>query len=88
MQVKDIHDVEMLAHRVKEELGLAFHPDDPFEDYIYLDSGKPVYSDKAATLLTVLIEQAFEICQKEKKDIYALMGRIIVKDTFFHSMFD
>ena len=42
-QVKTIDDVKIFFNELKEE-GLNFHPDDPMQDYIYIDTGLQFYS--------------------------------------------
>lgn len=78
-KISTLTDVKTFASILKEELGLGFHPDDPFEDYFSIGTGELTYKPEEARLRNELIEQAFGVCQKEGKDIYELTGRIIVK---------
>ena len=87
-KISTLSDVEMFAALIKDELGLGFHPDDPFEDYINIETGEQTYSAEDARLRNELIEQAFDVCDKQGKDIYETMGRIIVKGTPQEGMFD
>lgn len=87
-KINTISAVKRLAHQLKRELGLGFHPDDPFEDYINIQTGKSIYSPEQAKLRNMLIQQAFDTCEKENADIYLIMGRIIVRGTPFKNCFN
>jgi hypothetical protein len=87
-QISNLADVEKLAGCLKAELGLGFHPDDPFEDYINIETKEPIYTPEQARLRNDLMNQAFLICERENVDIYETTGRIIVKDTPMEGMFD
>lgn len=55
-----------------KKLGLGFHPDTRFEDYIEFKSGKRTYTNKEAKLLDERMERVFE----EVKDPYAIAEKI------------
>ena len=87
-KISTLKDVTYLAEILKVEIGLGFHPDDPFEDYINIKTGEATYKPEKAQLRNDLIEQAFNICRKKNKDIYEVKGRIIVRGTPQEGMFD
>ena len=87
-KISTLTDVEAFAAILKEEIGLGFHPDDPFEDYINIETKEAIYTPDQARLRNELIEQAFDVCEKEGLDIYETTGRIIVKGTPMEGMFD
>ena len=53
-------------------LDLAWHPDNPFQDYINRETGKPTFTSSEAENLNRAMEQAFDICSKAKVDIYEM----------------
>ena len=54
-----------------KDLGLSFHPDDPFELFID-DNGERVFDDEAATILDARMDECFEVCEKANVDIYSI----------------
>lgn len=87
-KIENLDGVIKFAEDLKKELGLGFHPDDPFENYIDVGTTQPVYTEEESKLRNELIGQAFDVCERENVEIYAVMGRVIVKGTQFENMFD
>lgn len=58
-----------------KKLGLGFHPDTRFEDYVELKSDKRTYTDKEAKLLNERMERVF----KEVKDPYIIAEKICIE---------
>ena len=58
-------------------LGMGFHPDNDFADYIKEDGEKAFSSDEAKTLYE-MTNKCFDICEKQNADIYALALDIIM----------
>ena len=87
-KIESISDVKQFAKLLKAELGLGFHPDDPFEDYINFQTREFTYSPKEAKLRNELIDQSFQVCTREQVDIYSVMGKVIVKGTPFKNCFE
>jgi hypothetical protein len=59
-----VHDTESAVRFIKwcvEEIGLGYHPDTPFADYVDGD-GRPSFSAADATRLEELANRAFEFC--------------------------
>ena len=54
-----------------KDLGLSFHPDDPFELFID-DNGERVFDDEAAAILDTRMDECFEVCEKANVDIYSI----------------
>ncbi len=54
-----------------KDLGLSFHPDDPFELFID-DNGERVFDDEAAAILDARMDECFEVCEKANVDIYSI----------------
>lgn len=79
-QIKSVADVEQFAKLLVEE-GSNFHPDDDFTEYVNYKTGEPTYTPEEAEHRNSLIEQAFEVCEKEEQDIYSVMQRIMLIET-------
>ena len=54
-----------------KDLGLSFHPDDPFELCID-DNGERVFDDESASILDARMDECFEVCEKANVDIYSI----------------
>ena len=55
-----------------KDLGLSFHPDDPFELFIDANTGERVFDDEAAAILDARMDECFEVCEKANVDIYSI----------------
>ena len=51
-------------------LGMGFHPDNDFADYIK-ENGEKIFSDDEAKTLNETTNKCFAICEKQNADIYA-----------------
>lgn len=60
---------------------LNFHPDTPFEDYVYYDTNDRVYSDESAASLNAIMDRCFEI----KEDVYEI-GLEVFKEYVYPEM--
>lgn len=79
--ITDLEEVKSFFISLIEEENLNFHPDEDFNNYINLDSKLPTYTDEEAMRLNGLLEKCFEICEKERIDIYNLSMEIFLKKT-------
>ena len=79
--IKTIEDVKIFLNELHAE-GLNFHPDDPFEDYINMETKEPLYSEEEANLRNDLINQAFDVCERDGADIYELSIEIFMADFY------
>ena len=61
-----VHDHESAVSFIQwcvEEIGLGYHPDTPFADYVCLDgSGQATFSQAEAARLQELSHRAFQFC--------------------------
>lgn len=73
-------DVEAFAKQLIDE-GVSFHPDDDFNDYIFFKENKPCYTKQEAEIRNNLMQQCFEVCEKERTDIYSVMLEVTLKET-------
>lgn len=76
--INSISDVEQFAKHLAQVENLSFHPDDDFMDY-FNNSKQPMYTPEEATLRNKLMRDCFEVCEKEKVDIYGMMLNILYK---------
>lgn len=61
---------------VKDELGLGFHPDTPFGDYVCIETGERAFTDGKALLLNEESGKMFELCELAGLDIYEITGDV------------
>jgi hypothetical protein len=78
--IQTIDDVKSFARQIIAE-GTSFHPDDDFNDYVNFDDKKPCYSKQDADFRNALMNNCFNICEKEGKDIYDVMLEVTLIET-------
>lgn len=71
-KILTIEDVKYFAKQLTAE-GLSFHPDDDFKDYINFANNKPSYTNEEAEIRNELMNECFDVCEKEGLDIYEIM---------------
>ena len=78
--IQTMQDVEQFLRYVIEPnglaLGMGFHLDDNFSDYIK-ENGEKVFSNEEAKALNETTNKCFAICEKQNADIYAFALNII-----------
>jgi hypothetical protein len=79
-QINNSEDVALFAKQLVIDESLNFHPDDDFNDYVK-DNGEPCYTTLEAEFRNLLMEQCFEVCEREGKDIYCLMMDVFLVET-------
>jgi hypothetical protein len=72
--INSISDVEQFAKHLVQVEKLSFHPDDDFKDYV-TNSNQPFYTTQEAELRNKLMNDCFEVCEREKVDVY----RVVLK---------
>ena len=80
-EITNTEDIKTFFEELLAE-GLNFHPDDPFEDYINYETKEPTYTEEEAALRNHLLEQAFDVCDRERHDIYELCIEIFMRDFY------
>lgn len=65
-------DVETFFHHIVNERKVNFHPDDMFEEYIDLKTKEPTFTPSECEPYNHLMEEAFEVCEKEGVDIFSI----------------
>ena len=83
-QIENLIDVVHFFEHLLYEKELSYHPDDDFSDYVNTMDDSPSFTDGEVRLYNRLMDQCFDICEKEKMDIYSIglasMRRIIKPD--------
>jgi hypothetical protein len=75
--INSIEDVKAFAEHLVRVEKLSFHPDDDFKDYVKLNNQEAFYSEEEANLRNKLMNECFEVCEKEGVEIYELMLPIL-----------
>ena len=79
-EIQTMQDVEQFLRYAIESnwlaLGMGFHPDDDFSDYMK-DNGERLFSDNEAKALNEMTNKCFAICEKQNADICAFALNII-----------
>ena len=71
-EIKSINDVEAFFKHLLENESLNFHPDEDFRNYIHLETKLPSYSIEEAELRNKLMQDCFNVCEREGTDIYKI----------------
>jgi hypothetical protein len=74
--INTISDVEQFAKHLVQVEKLSFHPDDDFKDYV-TNSNQPFYTTQEAELRNKLMNDCFEVCEREKVDVYGVLLKAI-----------
>ena len=81
-KIENLQDVENVLRYVIEpqglSIGMGFHPDDDFCDYVK-NNGERAFSDEDAATLNKYINDCFTICEQNNADIYEI-GLDILKE--------
>jgi len=80
--IQTINDVKAFAKHLVQVEKLSFHPDDDFKDYINIETDEPFYTEEEALFRNKLISDCFEVCNKEKVEIYEILLPIIQEPIF------
>lgn len=71
-RIETVEDVKEFFEVLHNKYKLAFHPDDPFEDYVSIESGTPTFTNGEAIYLNEVMNQCFEVCEKNDVEIYSI----------------
>jgi hypothetical protein len=63
--------IEFFKHLIYD-IGVNFHPDDSFHDYINNETKEPTMDSEEADKYDALMEDCFKVCDNNEKDIYTL----------------
>ncbi len=70
-RITSVNDVKDFFHHLVNERKVNFHPDDRFEDYVPED-GVPSFSQEECAIYNHLMDESFDVCEKNGADIYAI----------------
>ena len=79
-EITNTKHVEAFAVQLFEE-GVSFHPDNDFNNYIVTKTDNPFYTKDEAEIRNELMNQCFEVCQKDGISIYDVMSEVLLKET-------
>lgn len=77
--INSIKDVETFFNKLILEESLNFHPDEDFRNYVHVDTGLPSYTEEEAELRNLLMQEAFEVCDRESVEIYQIGIQLLFK---------
>jgi hypothetical protein len=60
---------------------VSFHPDDDFSDYVYFKVNKSCNTKEEAEKRNSIMQQYFEVCEKNGLNIYSLVFDLTLKET-------
>lgn len=76
--INNVDDVRKFFHYIVEDRNVNFNPDDMFEDYM-LSDGTTAFTPEECEIYNRLMEESFDICEKEEFDIYEIGLDILKK---------
>ena len=74
-KIETIQDVRDFAEYLRVVECVQICPDDSFLEYVNYATYKQTYTIEEADKRDKLMEQCFEVCEREKVDIYELLSR-------------
>lgn len=80
MTLQDINtdqDVQKFFEHIVYDLGINFHVDTPFSNYVYNYNDKPCFTKKEALRLQIMMERCDFICSRENVDIYEIALNVL-----------
>ena len=78
-KIATIDDVEEFFNHLVSERNLNFHPDDRFEDYVSCGDGSNTFSHEECSVYNRLMDESFDVCEKNGVDIYAIGFELMQK---------
>ena len=73
-RIETIQDVKDFAEYIKVVDNAAISPSDSFSEYANYKTLEPTYTKDEAEARDKLMEQCFEVCDREGVDIYELLN--------------
>ena len=71
--IETLEDVQNFAKYLYCDRGVAFHPDDDFTEYENHETHEPTFTAQEASMFNRLMEQCFDVCERNGKDLYEVM---------------
>ena len=72
--ITTVEEVKSFFDHIVNELGINFHPDDDFKDYVCYETGERTMDDIQAKLYNRLMDEAFDVCGEE---VYEIGGELL-----------
>lgn len=85
--ISSIEEVKAFASYLINDLDVNFHPDNDFADYICMGTGEPTFTDNEAVIGNRLMDECFEVCEKDGIDIYEYLFPIL-ENRIFNNSYD
>lgn len=77
--ITTIQDVKDFANYLVNVEHVNFNSDEDFRNYISYETLQPTYSEAEAVKRNNLMEQCFNVCERDNTDIYEVMGEYLIK---------
>ena len=71
-KIATVDDVKEFFHYLVFERRVEFHPDDRFEDYVTRENYQNTFSSDECAVYNRLMDESFEVCKKNRVDIYVM----------------
>ena len=71
-EIKTPLDVAKFFYWIVFEVGINFHPDDSFKDYVNYVTKEPTFTSEQADYYDEVMEKCFKVCKKKHRDIYQI----------------
>lgn len=71
-KIESVENVVKFFQHLAYEKKLSFHPDDDFKEYVYYTDQRPFFTDEEVPIYNKLMDQCFDVCQKNNADIYGI----------------
>lgn len=75
--INSIDDVTAFASYLINDLGINMHPDNDFAEYICYETRERTFTEEEAAIGNRLMDECFEVCEKNGVDIYELLFPLI-----------
>ena len=67
--ITNAEEVKSFFHHIVYDLGINFHPDDDFKNYVSYKTGERTMYDEQAELYNRLMDEAFVVCGEEAYEV-------------------
>lgn len=76
-KIESVADVIAFSDFLVNELGVNFHPDDSFGQYINIHTKQQSFTEEECEIGDARMEECFGVCEKNGIDVYELMGKAL-----------
>ena len=71
--ITTVEEVKSFFHHIVYDLGINFHPDDDFKNYVCNKTGERTMDDEQADVYNRLMDESFEVCGEEVYEIGSVL---------------